>query len=74
MVYMYASNRGGPLEPTLQPTPRLHGQLQKSGTKIHKKGREKSGSVLPPQEDVIHTGLSGSRGQPALGSGYFVQD
>ena len=45
-----------------------------SGIKIHKKGREKSGSVSTNRQDVIHPGLSGSGGQPALWLGYFVQD
>ena len=45
-----------------------------SGTKIHKKEWEKSGSVSPPRQDEIHPDLSESRGRPALGSGYFVQD
>ena len=44
------------------------------GTKIHKKGQEKSGSVSPPRQDVIYSGLSGSRGRPALGSGCFLQE
>ena len=38
------------------------------------KGQKKSGSVSPSQQDVIHPGLSGSRGRPALGSGRFLQD
>ena len=45
-----------------------------SGTKIHQKGQEKSRSVSPPRQDVINTGLFGSRGRPALRSGYFRQD
>ena len=44
-----------------------------SGTKIHKKRREIFGSASTPQQDVKHTGLSGSRGQPAMGSECFVQ-
>ena len=31
------------------------------------------GSASTPRQDVIHTGLSGSRGRPAVGSGCFVQ-
>ena len=67
-------NRVVPLEPTIQPILRFYGQLQKSGTKIHKNGQEKSGSVSPPQQDMIHPGFSGSRGQLDLGLGYFLQD
>ena len=44
-----------------------------SGTKIHKKRRETFGSASTPRKDVIHTGLSESRGRPAVGSGCFVQ-
>ena len=44
-----------------------------SGTKIHKKGRENAGLVAPPRQDMIHPGLSGSRGRPALGSGCFLK-
>ena len=53
---------------------RVGSKSQGSGTKIHKKGRENTGSVAPPRQDVIHPGLSGSRGRPALGSGCFLQD
>ena len=58
-----------PLEPTLQPTLRLYGRLQKlgAGDKIHKKGREKSGSVSPPKTGRDNPGLSGYRGRPDLG-------
>ena len=55
-------NGGVPLELTLQLTLQLLGRMQKSGTKIHKKGREKSGSASPPRQDLIQPGLSGSRG------------
>ena len=44
-----------------------------SGTKIHKKRQEMFGSASTPRQDVKHTGLSGSRGRPAMGSGCFVQ-
>ena len=44
-----------------------------SATKIHKKGREIFGSASTPRQDVIHLGLSVSRGRPAVGSGCFVQ-
>ena len=47
--------------------------FQKSGTKIHKKRREIFGSASTPRQDVKHTGLSGSRGRPAVGSGCFIQ-
>ena len=43
------------------------------GTKIHTKRQEISGLALTPQQDVIHTGLSGSRGRPAVECGCFVQ-
>ena len=36
--------------------------------------RENTGSVAPPRQDMLHPGLSGSRGRPALGSGCFLQD
>ena len=39
------------------------------GQKIHKKRREIFGSASTPRQDVKHTGLSGSRGRPAMGSG-----
>ena len=32
-----------------------------SGTNIHQKGRENTGSVAPPRQDVIHSALPGSR-------------
>ena len=47
--------------------PSTHGRLQKSEVK-------KGGNILdrlPPRQDVIHPGLSGSRGQPRLGVGMF---
>ena len=44
-----------------------------SGTKIHKKVREISESASLLQQDMIYSGLSGSRGRPAWGSGCFLQ-
>ena len=44
-----------------------------SGTKIPPKRWEILGSVSTPRQDVKHTGLSGSRGRPDLGSGCFIQ-
>ena len=43
------------------------------GTKIHTKSQEISGLALTPQQDVIHTGLSGSRGRRAVECVCFVQ-
>ena len=43
------------------------------GTKSHKKGEEILGLASTPRQDVIHKGLSVSRGRPAAGSGCFVQ-
>ena len=44
-----------------------------SGTKIHKKRWEIFGSASTTRHDMKHTGSSGSRGQPAVGSECFVQ-
>ena len=43
------------------------------GDRNPQKKREICGLVLPPKPDVIHPGLSESRGGPALGLGCFVQ-
>ena len=63
---------GVPLDPTLLPNLRLYGRLKKSGTNIHKKWPEKYGLVSPPRQDVIHPGLSGSRGR--LDLGYYMPE
>ena len=44
------------------------------GDKNPQKRREIFGSASTPRQDVKHTGLSGSRGRPAVGSGCFLQD
>ena len=44
------------------------------GDKNPQKRREIFGSASTPRQDVKHTGLSGSRGRPAIGSGCFLQD
>ena len=48
-------------------------KVRGSGTKILKRW-EIFGSVSTPRQDVKHTGLSGSRGRPAMVSGCFLQD
>ena len=49
-----------PLEPTLQPTLQLEGQLQKSGVgdKNPQNVREYTGSVAPLRQDLKHPGFS----------------
>ena len=44
-----------------------------SGTKIHQKRQEIFGAASTTRQDMKHTGLSGSRGRPAMGLGCFVQ-
>ena len=44
------------------------------GDKNPQKRQKIFGSASTPQQDVKHTGLSGSRGRPAVGSGCFLQD
>ena len=62
-----------------RPTLQLSLSIYKVGCKIRGVGdknpqrRENFGSASTPRQDVIHTGLSGSRGRPAVGLGCFVQ-
>ena len=57
---------------TVQLTLQLYGRLVNgSGTKIQKKVHEKYGSVLPPQQDIVHPRLSKSTSRPDLGLGCF---
>ena len=66
---MGSSTRANPTaDSTIQ---RVGYKSQVSGTKIHKKGKEKSGLVLPPRQDVILPSLSGSRCRLTWGHDVF---
>ena len=68
-------NAGVPLEadPTTLYNYKVSFKSRRVGDKNPKKKWEIFESASTPRQDVKHTGLSGSRGRSAMGSGCFVQ-
>ena len=76
LSYRQGVNAGVPLE--ADPTTLYYYKVGCKSRGVRDKNPQKKtgnffGSASTPRQDVKHTGLSGSRGRPAVGSGCFVQ-